>query len=159
MNRYSYVKFFTNVNENVYQLQLWKNSQSFITFIVKNFTMKVNPAYICEKIHNESILHESDIHASAFRNPFHCEKIHKKNCNSFYREIFHNENQIICKRFHCEIFHIVNAYKCKLLTNVTAFIVKKFTKKFTNTKLFRNVSVFLFSICAFCKRLQDKSHA
>ena len=131
------VKTFTNVNDNIYQLQLWKKSQSFIIFIVKYFTMKINHCFHCEMFHNVSILHESDIHASAFRNPFHCEKIHKKNCNSFYREIFHNENQIICKRFHCEIFHIVNAYKCKLLTNVTAFIVKKFT----------NVNIF-------CKRLQ-----
>ena len=110
MNRYSYVKIFTNVNENVYQLQMWKNSQSFIVFIVKFFTMKVNPAYICEKFHNESILHESDIHASAFRNPFHCEKIHEKNRNIFYCEKIHNERQIICKRFHCEKIHIESVF-------------------------------------------------
>ena len=110
MNKYSYMKNFTNVNENAYQLQLWKISQSFIIFIVKNFTMKVNPAYICEKIHNESILHESDIHASAFRNPFHCEKIHKKNRNVFHCEKNHNEKQIICKRLHCEKNHIESVF-------------------------------------------------
>ena len=110
MNRYSYVKNFTNVNENAYQLQLWKNSQSFITFIVKNSTMKVNPAYICEIFHNESILHESDIHASAYRNPFHCEKIHEKNRNSFHCEKIHNERQIICKRLHCEKIHNVSVF-------------------------------------------------
>jgi hypothetical protein len=72
--------------------------------------MKVNPAYICEKIHNESILHESDIHASAFRKRFHCEKIHEKKQERFYCEKIHNERQVIWKRFHCEKIHIVSAY-------------------------------------------------
>ena len=87
-----------------------KKSQSFITFIVKKITMKVITAYICEKNHNESILHESDIHASAFRNPFHCEKIHKKNRNVFHCEKNHNEKQIICKRLHCEKNHIESVF-------------------------------------------------
>jgi hypothetical protein len=92
-----YMNIWTTIHVTTYMniwtyihMRLWNNSHSFT-------------AYICEKIHNESILHECPTHVSAFRKRFHCEKIHEKNRNIFFCEKFHE-----CKIFHCDFFH-----KCK----------------------------------------------
>ena len=118
-------------------LHLWIFSQ---WKILQSWNFAQWKVYTCEYFHNEKkyiceILNNESAFASNCWKRFQCDFFHKD----------------------CEFFHLKIAKKClvKNFTGESASIVHFFTNCSTNTKLFRNVNAYKFSICMILWRISQ----